>query len=244
MGLFRKRRTNIDSKNELSLLSNNIANSFRHVKYVNEVLNQKVDHLHTKHEYLKKHHEENLNLIYQWINHFNKLHKEHDKKVTVILEMLQKLKDILEVMSQVDDEYIKSIIDSYVEIPKIDRDQLKKEILEELAITRTTIEKVALQERPSNVTNDNIVKDITRYNVSNVLTSSEKRILSLLFESTVPLSYFDIANKLNMSPNSVKVYINALKNKNYPLEAFSGPGKLKLYAISNKEKIKKFYNYE
>ena len=76
------------------------------------------------------------------------------------------------------------------------------------------------------------------------LTRTERKIINILYNSNIPISYNDIAQKTGHSPNSIKVYINALKKKGIPLEVFHAPNGTKLYSINNKEKVRKFYNFE
>jgi len=73
------------------------------------------------------------------------------------------------------------------------------------------------------------------------LTNPEKEVINTLFNTDTPLSYEGIGGKLGKSANSIKVYINSLKNKGYPLEENLGPKGIKLYAIKHAEKVRKLY---
>jgi biotin operon repressor len=64
-----------------------------------------------------------------------------------------------------------------------------------------------------------------------------------MFDSTAPISYNDMANSTGHSPNTIKVYINSLKKKGVEFEEIMAPNGTKLYAVPNKQKVKKLYNF-
>ena len=76
-----------------------------------------------------------------------------------------------------------------------------------------------------------------------LLTNPEKKLLSLLFNETEPMTYEVISHKTGHSINTVRVNMNVLKKKGV-IEEHMLPSGVKLFALSNKEKIKKMYNLE
>ncbi len=75
------------------------------------------------------------------------------------------------------------------------------------------------------------------------LTSPEKKLLSFLFNQSEPMNYAQIAAKTGHSINTVRVNMNILKRKNL-VEEHMLPSGIKLFTITNKEKIKKVYNLQ
>lgn len=75
------------------------------------------------------------------------------------------------------------------------------------------------------------------------LTFPEKKLLSFLFNQSEPMNYAQIAAKTGHSINTVRVNMNILKRKNL-VEEHMLPSGIKLFTITNKEKIKKVYNLE
>ncbi|MBI3033330.1 hypothetical protein HYY69_07680 [Candidatus Woesearchaeota archaeon] len=75
------------------------------------------------------------------------------------------------------------------------------------------------------------------------LTSPEKKLLSFLFNQSEPMNYAQIAAKTGHSINTVRVNMNILKRKNL-VEEHMLPSGIKLFTITNKERIKKVYNLQ
>ena len=73
------------------------------------------------------------------------------------------------------------------------------------------------------------------------LSSPEKKLINFLFNQSEPSSYAQIAAKTGHSINTVRVNMNLLKRKNL-VEENMLPSGVKLFTITNKERIKKVYN--
>lgn len=75
------------------------------------------------------------------------------------------------------------------------------------------------------------------------LTNPEINLLNFLFNEHDPLNYFQVASKTGHSINTVRVNMNLLKKKGF-VEEHTLPSGVKLFNLTNKEKIKKMYNLE
>lgn len=73
------------------------------------------------------------------------------------------------------------------------------------------------------------------------LTNPEQKLLNLLMSEADPLTYTKISQLTGHSINTVRVNMNVLKKKNL-VEESTLPSGVKLFSISNKEKVKKMYN--
>lgn len=73
------------------------------------------------------------------------------------------------------------------------------------------------------------------------LNKTQQKILNFLYSSSIPVDYKTIAKNLNISVISARVYVKKLKDLGYDIETESS-GKKALITISNRQKIKKFYN--
>lgn len=252
--LFEKKRKLSQNSTEKHLFYQSLIDSINHLRDQNSHIHAKINHVdHNTHKF-KANHDQNMQNIKEWLEYFNSKHENHEKNTKELMKLTSYLKEMVKEAQKIDEDYIKRIIDNYITIPQIDKDELKRELIEELEkIKQDFIKNYRLIVKNSqvmpvnNVNNDYNVNNATRYNENNVpdtLTRSEKKVLNILYGSTVPISYADIADKTGHSPNTIKVYINALKKKGFPLEEHNAPNGTKLYIISNKEKVKKFYNFE
>ena len=75
------------------------------------------------------------------------------------------------------------------------------------------------------------------------LSNPEQKLLTLLFNEADPLSYDTISQKTGHSINTVRVNMNSLKKKGL-IEDHTLPSGVKLFNLTNKEKIKKIYNLQ
>lgn len=75
------------------------------------------------------------------------------------------------------------------------------------------------------------------------LTNPEQKLLNLLMSEADPLTYTKISQLTGHSINTVRVNMNVLKKKNL-VEESTLPSGVKLFSISNKEKVKKMYNVQ
>ncbi len=115
------------------------------------------------------------------------------------------------------------------------KESLKEEVIEEL---KSEIKK---QLDTSNQKSIEKVVEVSEKD-SYVLTNPERELLTLLFNESKPLTYDQIALKLNKSINSVRVYMNALKVKKPIIEEFVAPNGAKVFSIKNSEMVKTLFN--
>ncbi len=223
--IFKKNDSGIRQE-DINELSKVIAKSFEKARECDENLSKKLDYLYVKHEGLQGKHDKNLTLLFSWFEYFQKMHEEHKKEIETLKKRLEEVNEKLEVVEKIDEEFIKNVVDNYVSMPKDDKLELEEELVEELTFARE----------------DTVDIEKTTKRLHKTLTKSELELLNVLYSSHIPLSYIDLAQKVKKSPNTVKVYLNVLKNKGIELEEHSALRGIKLHSISNKEKIKKFYN--
>ena len=178
-----------------------------------------------------------------------------NKNIESIYEALgEMLKEIEE-----NSKYIKSASKSEAEPPKSEQElilmksqlsamdagllEMKSKINEIMGISRLAIQ------------NHDEIKDLKRRMISAEKTTSidsenetvregdfsakESRILNALMNSEIPLTYEEIASQVNISPITVKGYMNSIKraNPNIILENTKGRGR-KAYAIKSDYRIK------
>ncbi len=75
------------------------------------------------------------------------------------------------------------------------------------------------------------------------LTNPEQKLLNLLMSEADPLTYTKISQLTGHSINTIRVNMNILKKKNL-VEESTLPSGVKLFSVSNKEKVKKMYNVQ
>ena len=226
--LFKKKNNSeVVKKEDLKELSQIIAKSFGKARYSDEKISQRLDHLYIKHETLHGKHNKNMDLMLSWFENFQNMHTEHKEEILALKGSMVKVQGKLENIEKIDEEFIKNIVEKYVIMPKEDKEELEEELFEEL----TSVREIQRE------------REVITKEAEKGLTKSELELLSILYNSSIALSYIDIGRKLRKSPNTIKVYLNALKNKGIELEEHSAQRGIKLYSISNKEKVKKFYNF-
>lgn len=110
----------------------------------------------------------------------------------------------------------------------IDKDLLKKELLEEI---NKSVSSSALTFKP----------EVVYKNAP--LTNPEQKLLTMLFNEPEPLSYDKLAAKTGHSVNTIRVNMNILKKRGL-IEENILPSGVKLFNLNNREKIKKIYNIQ
>ncbi len=75
------------------------------------------------------------------------------------------------------------------------------------------------------------------------LTNPEQKLLNLMISESDPLSYSKISQLTGHSINTVRVTMNILKKKGF-VEESALPSGVKLFSVTNKERIKKMYNVQ
>jgi Fe2+ or Zn2+ uptake regulation protein len=75
------------------------------------------------------------------------------------------------------------------------------------------------------------------------LANPEQKLLNLLISESEPLTYAKVSQLTGHSINTVRVNMNSLKKKGF-VEESTLPSGVKLFSVTNKEKIKKIYNVQ
>lgn len=78
---------------------------------------------------------------------------------------------------------------------------------------------------------------------SSSLTNPEQKLLNLLISEADPLTYTKVSQLTGHSINTIRVNMNLLKKKGV-VEESTLPSGVKLFSVTNKEKIKKMYNVQ
>jgi F0F1-type ATP synthase membrane subunit b/b' len=193
-------------------------------------------HLKNSHSEHKKELFNHISSLNEWIEHFNSNHIALKKEINQLRSDLRKtLRKDFEVYHKTLSSYITLKLNEERE----NKDDLKQEILEELRQGLSTI-------KESNVNNEDLenpINNVMHYDYNVELTNPEKELLSLLFNENKPLTYENMAEKLNKSINSVRVYMNSLKSKKDIIDEFKSPSGKKIFSIKNSELVKTLFNF-
>ena len=73
------------------------------------------------------------------------------------------------------------------------------------------------------------------------MTNPEQKLLNLLISEADPMTYTKVSQLTGHSINTIRVNMNSLKKKGF-VEESTLPSGVKLFSVTNKEKIKKMYN--
>ncbi|MBI5002402.1 winged helix-turn-helix domain-containing protein [Candidatus Woesearchaeota archaeon] len=73
------------------------------------------------------------------------------------------------------------------------------------------------------------------------ITNPEQKLLNLLMSEADPMTYTKVSQLTGHSINTIRVNMNSLKKKGV-VEESTLPSGVKLFSVTNKEKIKKMYN--
>ncbi len=73
------------------------------------------------------------------------------------------------------------------------------------------------------------------------MTNPEQKLLNLLMNEADPLTYTKVSQLTGHSINTIRVNMNSLKKKGV-VEESTLPSGVKLFSVTNKEKVKKMYN--
>lgn len=73
------------------------------------------------------------------------------------------------------------------------------------------------------------------------MTNPEQKLLNLLISEADPMTYTKVSQLTGHSINTIRVNMNSLKKKGF-VEESALPSGVKLFSVTNKEKIKKMYN--
>jgi hypothetical protein len=231
LAIFRKKESAI-SEGRFHNFIESLKLHLNSIKLFNSTVEHKMNIIENKHDELDFRHANNAEAMRQWIEYFNRKHMETDQKINVLATYSVQLKESMEKNREMDEEFIKKVIDDYVEIPKVDKDRLKHEILQELSFMKNNLK---------NEPKERIVIRTAELS-DNILTNSEKWLLNILFNINGPVTYEQIVSRTGKSLNTIRVYMNSLKNKGDLVEESTLPNGSKVFSISNKERAKKLYN--
>lgn len=239
-GFFKKnKRFNSDeetkegiTESKFNSFKNNLQMHLNSIGLFHNNIDQRINELHSKHHELNNRHDDNIDVVKQWIDFFNKKHKDTDDKIRILANYIKQLQETIDKNKIANETFVKQIIDEYVDIPKLDKDTLKQEIANELNFIENKVQK-------SNIAQ---VSKQTQEIAQTTLTNSEKWLLNVLFNSSEPITYDQIVAKTGKSLNTIRVYMNSLKNKGSLIEETVLPNGSKVFAITNKERVKKLYN--
>lgn len=221
MGIFKKE----DPK--LQKLAKNVLVSFSNLKQDMEHQRQLLHQLHSSHETLTTHHHEHkqsvesqVHHMQRWIQYLHSLQQTQHAQLTNLEHSFR-----LAIASY--NNHITDLYKKFADVSAIDTGALKKELLREL----TSPQPAEQPMQPSPV----------QFQPSQRLSNPEQKLLSLLFNEDHPLTYEQLVQKTGKNINTLRVTMNNLK-KNSLIEENQLPNGLKVFAVANKEKIKKMYN--
>ena len=154
------------------------------------------------------------------INALSKELKAHQQEEHVETEMLRSLHEDIKACSRVvlgHEERLKEI------------EKVRKAVAGDEGISRPEreIEDEEVPQRLSGIPTQKVLKN---------LTSSEKAVLNVLLNAEFPLSYGEIAQRINKKIVTAKAHMNSLKKKGIPLEE-TKTGKKKRYSLAESFKI-------
>jgi len=211
-------------------------------------------HVHHLHRF-----EGHFHNISKWIEHFHTTNKEIHKKHNDIIQYLHQMHTFVNELRH-DNEKLRHKVHnlenssiSRAEIQRlvdekeiiIDTEHIENKVLDKLKLHLPEPEEKIVEKTVEIPAKETVIeRKEPKFETSNAqeLSYSEKLVLNVLFSAESPLSYDSIGSRLNKKPGTIKVYVNNLKRKGIALEELNGPGNVKLYALTNKDKVKKLYN--
>ncbi len=258
------------AKSKLHELNSRLMESFSAIKQDISQQAEWIDYLHKNTQNIHKKHDShksevtvNLNKLNKWVKHLHSSSKSQTENIEALETAMLRAFEL----------YNKHILDLHkkvemVQPQEVDTDNLKREVVAHIKplmeahqndtkhILRNHLErhteslitskikdfkpKEVIREKP--VITPSEPKIVHHY--SNApLSNPEKKLLTMLFNSSDPLSYQQVSDQTGHSVNTVRVNMNLLKKKNL-VEENTLPSGVKLFNISNKEKIKKMYNLQ
>lgn len=236
MAFFKKRE-----EDPMKQLFKNLSVSFSNIKTDIDQQKQWLQYLHEHHEELKQHHhahktnnEQQLQHVQRWIQFLHEFQQSQHKYVQSVEHSLRLA------ISSYNDHFAKvyqKLEALEKSMPQLDTEALKHSIKQELAEQVKVLQQSAPQVSLS--ASDSSVSAV----VSRRLSNPEQKLLSLLFNEDHPLTYGQLFQKTGKNINTLRVTMNNLK-KNNLVEENQLPNGVKVFAVANKEKIKKMYNLE
>jgi len=238
--LFTNNRNTNNTDKELQHLKKKLSEQENWIKQLHEFSSDL--HSHTK--YIKKsnieHKKELLSYIsnlHDWVDYFNENHNSMKKDLNNLK------RDITEQLKEDFKTYHSHLL-GYVnhkltEIQE-DKQKLKEDLVTELRKEYfASIDNTEGEHNEEDIIN---VDNVMHYNYNVELTNPEKDLLRLLFNENKPLTYENMAIKLNKSVNTIRVYMNALKSKKDIIDEFKSVNGKKIFSIKNSEIVKTLFN--
>ena len=221
-------------KNSFKKIHKNLEKQQEWIEYLHnhsQSLYEDTSIIHNKHLNHKKEIYDHINNIHSWIDF---LHSNHNQLEKNLHELENNIKTQLK---QEMKKYHQDLLFYFEHLLKNqDYSKIKQEILDEV------------EEKIEEKNNNHIIENIkyepeTKIN-NNIdqLTGSEKELINFLFNQDTPLTYEDIARKTGKSINTIRVYMNKLKNKRNIIDEFKKPNGVKIFSVKNKERVKTLYN--
>ena len=170
----------------------------------------------------------------RWIEYLNDSHNSMKREISGLRNSLKRaLREDFEIYHKTLMEYL----DMKLKDAKAETENLKEEMRQELRARMDALR----PEIPASGSSTNMLYE-KEYVPSVELTNPEKELLSLLFNENKPMTYEELAQKLNKSINSVRVYMNSLKSKKDIIDEFMASSGSKIFSIKNSEFVRTLYN--
>ncbi|MEM3373706.1 MAG: hypothetical protein QXE31_00650 [Candidatus Woesearchaeota archaeon] len=201
-----------------------------------------IEHSNTKH---KKEIIEHINNVNKWIEYLNESHNNLKRELNDFkINIRKRLKEDLAYYHELIEEYLTFKINSL----ENKLEEYKKEHTK-IVENKEKNEKIDIDTLKKSI-KDEILKEISINNIKNTselkenleLSKPEKDILRLMFNEGKPMTYEQIAEKLNKSVNSIRVYMNNIKLKKPIVEEFLTSNGIKVFSIKNSEMVKTLFN--
>jgi chromosome segregation ATPase len=224
-----------EERHMLSSLKENVKESFTKVKedieeqakWIKHIYDDLKGHKDDVHGHLKSH-KSHLENVGEWINYLHESNKQLKKEMAALEKNLYT--NIRQDFVLFNKQLLQSIKTHYSSM-NIERlhdkiEELEKKVHELGAVEHQKLEHFSQPESSEQ---------------KNTLNNTQRQILNLLYDSSIPLDYETISKKLNISVISARVYVKKLRDLGIGIETVNS-GRKVLISISNKEKIQKFYN--
>lgn len=238
LDIFKDKERHLNHR--LNKLGEHVLNSFSSIKSDLNEQKRWISYLHNNHLSLTSSHnihkestKKDIETLNAWLNQFDELMKKQENDIKTLQNHIN---DSIKV-------YNKHIIELYKRIeekPNIDPAAMRKEFLDEMNKTIGDF-KVQIEHMKNEISKTTVKKETVPEPVKQTLTNPEQKLLNLLFNESDPINYETISLRTGNSINTVRVLMNNLK-KHGLVEENTLPNGVKLFSLTNKEKIRKIYN--
>lgn len=197
---------------------------------------------------LEQSHTANQQYFSEMQEHIMALHQKAAEKREIIVEkepdhdviaekVLDQLSRDLDVIKQSIKQDIHSSVSQKIQETHVEHLQQVEELL--AATKAREVQKVPVIAQPALSLHQTEHKEQMHWNSQ--LTNPEQKLLNLLMTEPDPVTYTKISQLTGHNINTVRVNMNTLKKKGL-VEESSLPSGVKLFAVVNKERVKKMYN--